>query len=544
MPDLFYTAAYIRLSREDGDREESDSVANQKKLLTGFIEKKEELLLYNMYIDDGYSGVTFQRPAFRRMLADIENKKITCVIVKDLSRFGRDYIESGRYLERYFPEKGIRFISVSDHIDSLRQPYDMLLPIKNIFNEQYARDISGKVHSALQTKRQCGEFIGAFASYGYRKSPTDKNKLIIDEYAASVVRRIFSLYLQGFGKQQIARLLNSEGVLCPSAYKRASGLRYANPGAGCGSLWSYSTINHILHKEIYVGNMVQGTREQKLRGRQQMLGRERWIVVRGTHEAIIDEETWRRTQKLLKSNVRSPAGAYVPVRHLFAGLLFCGGCGRPMIKTIWRHADGSPEYSFTCGTCKRHGRHFCTPHTIPARALEQAVLNDLNLLLSRCKKLSGLVWQQAEQFFDQPGIESELQLMENERKRARDIFLTSYEDYKSGLLSREEFLVCREKYHRKEQFCRSKQEELTNRRADFWKKVRQSPLLNEKPAARPVSSLDRALLSALIAKITVYENRRIHICYNFPGGASFFPGQYFVKRTDDIHILSKSSELQ
>lgn len=130
MPDLFYTAAYIRLSREDGDREESDSVANQKKLLTGFIEKKEELLLYNMYIDDGYSGVTFQRPAFRRMLADIENKKITCVIVKDLSRFGRDYIESGRYLERYFPEKGIRFISVSDHIDSLRQPYDMLLPIK------------------------------------------------------------------------------------------------------------------------------------------------------------------------------------------------------------------------------------------------------------------------------------------------------------------------------------------------------------------------------------------------------------------------------
>ncbi len=232
MPDYFYTGAYIRLSREDGDREESDSVANQKKLLTDYIKKHKELLLYNMYVDDGYSGITFQRPGFQQMIADIENKKISCVIVKDLSRFGRDYIETGRFLERYFPQRGIRFISVSDHIDSTRQSYDMLLPIKNIFNEQYARDISGKVRAALRTKQHRGEFIGAFASYGYRKSPSDKNRLIIDPYAASIIRRIFSLYLQGFGKQQIARMLNAEGILCPSEYKKSPDCAIPIPDRG------------------------------------------------------------------------------------------------------------------------------------------------------------------------------------------------------------------------------------------------------------------------------------------------------------------------
>lgn len=175
MPDYFYTGAYIRLSREDGDREESDSVANQKKLLTDYIKKHKELLLYNMYVDDGYSGITFQRPGFQQMIADIENKKISCVIVKDLSRFGRDYIETGRFLSG-ISQRGIRFISVSDHIDSTRQSYDMLLPIKNIFNEQYARDISGKVRAALRTKQHRGNSsapLPAMATGNLRPIKTD-----------------------------------------------------------------------------------------------------------------------------------------------------------------------------------------------------------------------------------------------------------------------------------------------------------------------------------------------------------------------------------
>ena len=192
------TAAYIRLSREDGDKEESDSVGNQRKLLTEYITVEENMVLYDVYIDDGYTGTDFNRPAFRRMIGDIEAGKVNCVAVKDLSRFGRDYIDTGRYLERYFPEKGVRFISVMERIDSRKQAYDLLLPIRNIFNEQYARDISEKVQTAVRTKQRAGEFVGAFACYGYRKSPADKNRLIVDfrfisAAAASSRSRNFSM---------------------------------------------------------------------------------------------------------------------------------------------------------------------------------------------------------------------------------------------------------------------------------------------------------------------------------------------------------------
>ena len=257
----FEAAAYIRLSREDGDREESDSIGNQKKLLADFIDGQEDLRLYDFYVDDGFSGTSFDRPAFRRMLEDLEHGTVNCVVVKDLSRFGRDYIDTGRYLERYFPELEVRFISVSDGIDSLKHSYDMLLPIKNVFNEQYARDISGKIHATLSAKQKAGEFIGAFPSYGYRKSPSDKNRLVIDEYAAGIVRRIFSLYLQGCGKQRIAALLNEEGILCPAEYKKAVGMNYRNPNRLPGMAhWSYSTVNSILHREMYAG-LQESTRD-------------------------------------------------------------------------------------------------------------------------------------------------------------------------------------------------------------------------------------------------------------------------------------------
>ena len=194
------TALYCRLSREDGDRMESDSIGNQRKLLESYIENHPELVTAECYADDGYTGTNFQRPAFQRMLRDIESGRIRCVLVKDLSRFGRDYIETGRYLERWLPEHGVRFIAVTDNIDSVRGAYDMMMPLKNLFNTQYARDISRKVKSSLHAKQQRGEFIGAFASYGYCKDPQDHNRLVIDPPAAEVVRRIFTLFENGMGK--------------------------------------------------------------------------------------------------------------------------------------------------------------------------------------------------------------------------------------------------------------------------------------------------------------------------------------------------------
>lgn len=217
------TALYCRLSREDGDRMESDSIGNQRKLLEAYIENHPELVMAECYADDGYTGTNFQRPAFQRMLRDIENGRIRCVLVKDLSRFGRDYIETGRYLERWLPEHGARFIAVTDNIDSDRGAYDMMMPLKNLFNTQYARDISQKVKSSLHAKQQRGEFIGAFASYGYCKDPQNHNRLVIDPPAAEVVRRIFTLFENGMGKIRIAKQLNEEGIPCPSEYKRLTG---------------------------------------------------------------------------------------------------------------------------------------------------------------------------------------------------------------------------------------------------------------------------------------------------------------------------------
>ena len=214
--ETWNTAGYLRLSREDGDKAESDSIANQRKLLEQYVEAHPEMHLEDFYQDDGYTGTSFDRPAFRRMEGDIEAGKINCVLVKALSRFGRDYIEMGRYLERVFPAQGVRFIAVNDHVDSQQGRYDMLLPMKNIFNTQYARDISDKVRSAIRTKQKRGEFVGAFPSYGYQKAPANHNRLIIDPAAAPVVRRIFDLFEQGWGKIRIAKQLNAEGITSTS----------------------------------------------------------------------------------------------------------------------------------------------------------------------------------------------------------------------------------------------------------------------------------------------------------------------------------------
>lgn len=359
--ELFDAAAYIRLSSEDGDKEESNSVVNQRNLLKEYIRNQDGIVIRDFYIDDGYSGTNFNRPAFQRMIADIDAGKINCVIVKDLSRFGRDYIDCGRYLERIFPEKNVRFIAITDAIDSLKKAYDMLLPIKNIFNEQYARDISQKVQTAVVTKQRAGQFIGAFTCYGYMKSPTDKNQLIIDEYAAEVVRRIFQMFVQGYCKQQIAKTLNKEGILCPSEYKRANGLRYTNGRRlAATTYWSYTTIAKILQSEVYIGNMVQGTHRQKMRGKQRPVPKKDWIIVRGTHEPIIDLDVWDKTQKLIAHRTRR-MDCDKPSVNVFAGFLKCGDCGRAMTKAVWHLKDGTPRYQLTCGTYRRNGREFCTP---------------------------------------------------------------------------------------------------------------------------------------------------------------------------------------
>ena len=514
--NLFNVAIYIRLSREDGDKEESDSVGNQRKLLTEYVAKKEDFILYDIYVDDGYSGTNFNRPSFQKMIADIEDGKVNCVVVKDLSRFGRDYIDTGRYLERYFPELGVRFISVTDSIDSMKQAYDMLLPIKNIFNEQYARDISKKIQATVKSKQKAGEFIGAFTSYGYKKSPVDKNKLVIDDYAADVVRRIFSLYIQGYGKQRIAKLLNSEGILCPAEYKKVNGENYKN----CNRLesttyWSYSTINSILHRDMYVGNMVQGTKHQRMRSKQKKMPKEEWIIVENTHEPIIDKETWEKAQSLLQKRTRELD--LETNKNIFAGFVKCGDCGRAMTKNMWRRADGSKTYSLYCGTYKRNGKQYCTPHTLPMAVLKDIVLGDLKAIVDSVDNLKELVQSQSFTASKVKRIaDTELSKIKAELERVKRLKKSIYEDYREELISKEEFLSYREDYLKKEELYSKQIEALEEKKKDnVTEDVFETPWLKRLLELKDIETLDRDIVVEMISEIKVYENRKIKITYNF-----------------------------
>lgn len=508
---LFHVAEYIRLSRDDGDKAESDSISNQKKFLADFLQGRESLLLYDIYIDDGFSGTNYERPAFRRMIGDIEAGKVNCVIVKDLSRFGRDYIDTGRYLERYFPERNIRFISVTDNIDSFEQAYDILLPIKNIFNEQYARDISRKIHASVLTKQKAGEFIGAFASYGYKKSTSDKNRLVIDEYAAGIVRRIFDLYNAGYGKLRIAGLLNEEGILCPSAYKRANGEHYRNSSYMANtSYWSYSTIHRILQNEMYLGNMVQGRKYQQMRGKVQTKQPEDWIIVPGTHDAIIDKDTWKKTQNLLNRRTRSLDLTSNP--SVLAGFLKCGDCGRALVKK--NNASGTCYY---CGSYVRSGRHACTPHKISYETLEHILLEDLSAILHHVNALEEIIMtQKPESFVIRPKHENEKKQILTELNRILRLKKCIYEDYREELLSKEEFTAYKHDYTLKEKLLKKQLESLESRESiQKLPDILSIPWIHHMLEYREVKYLDREIVTSMLHEIRVYQCNKIKVVYRF-----------------------------
>lgn len=274
---------YLRLSREDSEvgtiaafgtaekkdgtfKAESNSIGSQRELIRSFIEGQMDMELFDCYADDNYSGSDFNRPEFKRMMRDIEAGRVNCVIVKDLSRFGRDYIETGRYLERVFPALGVRFIALTDHYDSFSADAgerNIVLPVKNFINDSYCRDISVKVKSQLAVKRGNGECLAAFAVYGYQKSPENRNKLLVDDYAAGIVRRIFAWKIEGMAASAIAEKLNAFCILSPREYKKSLGLNYRGGfSGGNSSKWSDTAVKRILTNEIYLGHLVQGKTER------------------------------------------------------------------------------------------------------------------------------------------------------------------------------------------------------------------------------------------------------------------------------------------
>ena len=502
---VWRTALYARLSREDGDKPESDSIGNQKKLLEGYLNQRPEMRLAGFYADDGYTGTNFERPEFKRLLGDVEAGKINCIVVKDLSRFGRDYIDVGRYLERWLPEHGVRFIAIGDNIDSESGPYDMLLPVKNIINEQYARDISQKVRGSFQIKQQRGEFIGAFASYGYRKAPEDHNRLVIDPPAADIVRRIFTLFEQGNGKIKIAKLLNGEGIPCPSEYKKLNGEKYHNgQKLGGTTYWTYATVHRILNNQMYAGNMIQGKApRQSMHGKAKLLAKEKWAVVENTHEAIIAPEQWERVQSLLQRDTRTLN--FAQNVSPFAGFLRCGDCGRAMSKT--KHSGG---VYYCCGSYKRYGPTVCTRHGISHRELEQIVLKDLNKIIAEVEDLKGLADEA------QPTAKPRDRKLERERlqgnlERIYRLKKSAYEDYKDALITKEDYMRYREDYQRQEDLLTSQLEQLDKAEGEREEK----PWIAELLKRGKLTELDRATVAETVKQIRIFEDGRVEITYTF-----------------------------
>lgn len=515
MPEIekqLKTALYIRLSREDGDKAESLSVANQRMQLLEFVNSHADLYPYDTYIDDGYTGTDFNRPAFRRMMEDIEAGNIQCVLVKDLSRLGRNMPEVSKYTGEYFPYKRVRFIAINDSIDKnyldMNPDEDMLIDFKNMFNGFYPKDISKKVRATFRSKQNHGQFIGAFASYGYVKSADNHNKLEIDSCAAAVVRRIFAMYSSGIGQNTIAKILNEEGVPCPSEYKKQCGLNYHNSNRLDGtSYWTYSTIRNILRNEIYTGSMVQNKSFRHMCKKNAIsLPKEKWIVVENTHTPVIDRETWDKVQNLLKRNTRQ-TGLTNNV-HLFAGYLKCGDCGRAMVK-IKRKG----KILFNCGSYNRYGKEFCTIHSITEDELEEIILDDLNLIIRSLQDIERIVREenqrQNKERFDPLGDISKYQAEIDRLKKRKEHV---YEDYADGLITKDEYRQYRDKYERQMDAASAKIAKVNLLKAQM---PDNNPWMERLLSHQELDHLDRDIVVEMLSMIYVYEDNTIKIVYNF-----------------------------
>ena len=437
-PMDYHAALYIRLSKEDENEGPSESVTNQKSLLDEFV-KNNRLSVYDVYIDDGYSGTNFDRPDFQRMIGDIEAGKVNMVITKDLSRLGRDYIMTGHYMERYFPEKRVRYISLLDGIDTgVESTANDITPFRAIMNDMYAKDISRKIKSVKRDKQRKGQFIGGKPVYGYKMHPTEKNKIVVDEEAAVVVRRIFAMALDGISCRKIAAKLNEEGVPTPAAY---AGLTVPNPGPYTG-LWSSERISEMLQNETYIGNMVQGrTIKISYKSRKYLKqDRENWVVVEGTHEPLVDNETFQKVRMLVNSRRHTRSRTY---DFLLKGLIFCHECGYPLAVLNRKNAAGEDVLYFVCRTYQRFTKAgVCTCHSIKEKTVTDAVIAKAREVCEAClnsRELLPMAQEAVEQAQKENAPENEMQAIQNKIDSLTANLDKMYMDRLSGLLAETDF---------------------------------------------------------------------------------------------------------
>lgn len=514
---VWRAALYIRLSKEDGDKAESNSVTAQREILGEYIKMHPEITLYDCYTDDGWSGTNFDRPAFLRMMRDVESGTVNCVIVKDLSRFGRNYTDAGNYIDKVFVRLGVRFIALNNGVDTASEQMNaatqcISVGVTNVINESLAATTSVNVRGTLNVNRRQGKFIGSFAAYGYQKDPADHHKLIIDEPAAAVVRRIFSEFLSGKSILGIARQLSADGCPNPTAYKQQLGMKVRS---GADPYWHDSTVRRILRSEMYIGNMVQGKRttlSYKLR-QCRAVPQSEWIVVENTHAAIIDRETFDRVQQLLDRRIRTEKKTRQA--DLFAGFVRCGVCGKAMSKKTNRHSYGTYAY-YRCVTGKRHSAA-CTCHSIRTDRLEEAVRVTVQKMIDTAVELPTLLAQ----IRDTKPTGSETVIRQREQAAAecekyRRAQLDLYPDWKSGVIGQEEYLLLKADLAEKISTLEMQIAQLECSAAQRARiAAEEDEFIAHFRQFGEIRALDRRILTALVEEIEVFPGGEIQIRFRF-----------------------------
>lgn len=509
------TALYCRLSRDDNLEGDSNSIHNQKLILQKYA-NDNGFTNCRFFVDDGYTGANFNRPAFEEMIAEVENGNVAVIITKDLSRLGRNQLHTGLYIEERFPAFDVRYIAINDNVDTLYEGTSELMPFKNLFNEWHVRDCSRKVRVVVNAKAQRGERVGTRAPYGYRKDGSNNNALVVDEESGAVVTRIFALCASGMGPTQIAKQLQREVIYSPSMFA------YAKYGISCNGLnterpynWTGDMVADMLCNMVYLGhtvNMRYSTKSYKDKKRRERPQSE-WLIFENTHEALVDKETWDIVQEVRSHKRRRTK---MDEQDKFSGLVYCADCGKPMV--LHRAHSMKPEQvNFTCRTYKRDGKEVCTAHYIRECALEEVVLETIRRVTEfaryRPEHFAEYInrKQSSEITREVKKLERELSAMKKRGAELDTVFKRMYEDSALGRVTSEQFRLLSETYSEEKARLAEDVPALTAKLEGLRNNVVNAKnFIAKAKRFTDMTELTPELLRTFVSKIIIYEKQVKH----------------------------------
>ena len=525
----YRAALYCRLSSDDAYLGESGSIKTQRALLTQYC-KENNIPVYDVYTDDGFSGTNFERPAFKRMLNDLESHKANLVIVKDLSRFGREYAQMGMYIENDFEDWNIRFISIGENIDTLNGTDEILMPITNVINSQYAKECSRKTKQAHRALAKEGKFIGSRAPFGYIKDPKDRHHLLVDEEAASVVRSIFKMFCDGIGYVRMTKILREKKILNPQAYFNKNNPDYYKSDYWRQNFdWHATSIRVILNNPVYLGQTTFGRTKVKGKTKKKKVATEEseWIVVENTHEPIIDKATWNLAHDIMKNRRRETKSGET---QMFAGLVKCSDCGSAL--NVSRNAKTGKYTSFSCWVYKNYGKERCTSHAIGYKTLYNIVLENIRrqaecASVQKEKYLEMLKNQMAEKATqDIKSVKSELKKINKRIAQLERILNKLYEDRALEKITEERYLLMNSNYENEYNELKERQNVLTQQIENIeTTECNAETFTNLIEKYLNITELNARILNELIEKIVVHEKeiingekfQMVEIYYKFVG---------------------------